>query len=673
MAIALLNTGCGGGADTVENPAPTDPNVGTPPPPPPAPPPPTNNAPTISGQPTGSIEAGVQYVFAPTASDADGDDLVFSVSNLPPWAEFDEQTGTLSGYPDIEDFGEHGAIVISVSDSQSTVSLDAFSIRVVLPPPTWQSRDIGDVAAKGTFTQNGNQLTVEGSGQDIWGTRDEFHFVYQALEGDGEIVAQVSRLDNTNPRAKAGVMIRDTLDDNSMFADVIVTTEHGADMHYRREKPTWAKPFNSYDEATAAPAWVRLTRIGDRFTGYKSADGISWEKEDETTIPMTSTVYIGLAVTSRDDGALTTAVFENVALSEPQPPPPDTTPPTVPQDLKATPASPSRIRLRWSGSTDSETGVAGYRVYRDGTLIGETPDTRLTATGLQPNTSYSFAVSAFDHASPPNESAPSASAQASTESESAVMVPDVTGIPVADAEAAIESAGLTVGDIRNRRSETVPKRSVIEQTPAAGTDVQEGDAVDLVVSSGPPVTEEADSTPPSVPASVRVSATTSSSITVRWNASTDEQSGIGGYRVFADDDFIGSTSNLRFTVRDLDPATEYEISVSAYDDSENENESDRSTPILATTDGEEGSSVRLRWRAPTQNTDGSALVDLAGFVIYFGRQSGRYEESLEVNSPTKTSAVFDDLSSGTWYFSAIAITDTGAESELSNELEVSID
>ena len=90
-----------------------------------------NTAPEISGSPAGSVVANSSYSFQPNATDADGDELIFSISNQPGWADFDATTGLLSGTPADTDAGRtYDNIVISVSDDIDTVSLPPFSIRV---------------------------------------------------------------------------------------------------------------------------------------------------------------------------------------------------------------------------------------------------------------------------------------------------------------------------------------------------------------------------------------------------------------------------------------------------------------------------------------------------------------------------------------------------------------
>ena len=94
---------------------------------------PANPPPTISGTPATSVAAGTAYSFTPTTTDPSGNTLTFSIENLPSWAAFNAQTGTLSGIPGAGDVGNDAGIIISVSDGTSSASLAPFSISVTQP------------------------------------------------------------------------------------------------------------------------------------------------------------------------------------------------------------------------------------------------------------------------------------------------------------------------------------------------------------------------------------------------------------------------------------------------------------------------------------------------------------------------------------------------------------
>lgn len=119
VAMLAVLTGCGGGSggddpNTVPDPTPVV----------------TNAAPVISGTPADTVVVGSSYVFAPTASDADGDELSFSVANLPAWASFDNATGTLNGTPASADIGTYTDIVLTVSDGTDATAMQSFAITV---------------------------------------------------------------------------------------------------------------------------------------------------------------------------------------------------------------------------------------------------------------------------------------------------------------------------------------------------------------------------------------------------------------------------------------------------------------------------------------------------------------------------------------------------------------
>jgi hypothetical protein len=120
LLIATVLTACGGGGNISEStPISTDP------------PPPANSAPVITGSPILRTVQDQAYTFTPTASDADGDTLVFSISNQPAWADFDTAAGTLSGTPAEIDIGKTLAVSISVSDGEASSSLAPFDLEVL--------------------------------------------------------------------------------------------------------------------------------------------------------------------------------------------------------------------------------------------------------------------------------------------------------------------------------------------------------------------------------------------------------------------------------------------------------------------------------------------------------------------------------------------------------------
>jgi hypothetical protein len=107
---------------------------------------PTAIPPTISGTPATTAQAGTAYSFTPTAHDASGKTLSFSVQNKPSWAAFSIATGQLSGTPGSSNVGTYANIIITVSNGTSSAALAAFTVTVAAAPST--SHTVGTATLK---------------------------------------------------------------------------------------------------------------------------------------------------------------------------------------------------------------------------------------------------------------------------------------------------------------------------------------------------------------------------------------------------------------------------------------------------------------------------------------------------------------------------------------------
>lgn len=185
----------------------------------------------------------------------------------------------------------------------------------VLPAP-WTNQDIGVVGRPGRAVGSAAAITIDGNGNDIWERQDSCHFVYQALRGDGQIVARVTSLPATTDAywAKAGVMVRDSLAASAMQASMLLTSGSGVTLQYRTATNT-ASAGSSAIAGLTAPYWVKLVRQGGTFTGYASPNGVTWTVAGTATIPMGTNVYVGLAVTAHKNQAVCPAAFSNVGFS----------------------------------------------------------------------------------------------------------------------------------------------------------------------------------------------------------------------------------------------------------------------------------------------------------------------------------------------------------------------
>jgi hypothetical protein len=180
----------------------------------------------------------------------------------------------------------------------------------------------GYPASTGSFVEGPTgTYTMTASGADIWAVNgveaDEFHYAYKTLSGAGSIIARVDSVQNTNDWAKAGVMIRESLDPDSAHAFACVTPANGVAMQYRPSTGGTSVNFNQ--TGVTAPYWVKLERnISGLFTVSQSANGTSWQPvtgSSPQTIPMGTNVYIGLALTAHDAALTCQAVFSNVTIT----------------------------------------------------------------------------------------------------------------------------------------------------------------------------------------------------------------------------------------------------------------------------------------------------------------------------------------------------------------------
>jgi regulation of enolase protein 1 (concanavalin A-like superfamily) len=186
-----------------------------------------------------------------------------------------------------------------------------FALRGKLFNAAWQTEDIGNVGAAGSFSPANGVFTVNGSGADIWNQADSFRYVFQAASGGCTLTARVLNIKNTDTWAKAGLMIRESLDPNSTYVALLVTSSSGIAFQ-QRDRTTVPASSVLVVPNQAAPCWFRLVRQENTFTAYSSVNGTSWTKMGSTTIPMGSQMYVGLCVCSHNYGTLCQAQFDNV-------------------------------------------------------------------------------------------------------------------------------------------------------------------------------------------------------------------------------------------------------------------------------------------------------------------------------------------------------------------------
>jgi regulation of enolase protein 1 (concanavalin A-like superfamily) len=182
--------------------------------------------------------------------------------------------------------------------------------------------DVGtvDPAGEAKFVKEEGRYVIKSSGENIWNTHDDFHFVYKKASGDLVLTADVQFVgEGKNAHRKAGWMIRQSLEADAPYVDVMLHGDGHIGLQYRSEKGGKTVDIKS---TIKAPAMVRLERHGDTFSVYVSARPYKADKPGEfelagsVKVVLKDPVYAGLAVCSHDAKVTETAIFQNVSMKE---------------------------------------------------------------------------------------------------------------------------------------------------------------------------------------------------------------------------------------------------------------------------------------------------------------------------------------------------------------------
>ena len=190
------------------------------------------------------------------------------------------------------------------------------TLRAQSLPQPWVTGDVGNPAGQGSAVFTGNTFRINAAPGDIGSQDDQFTFVQRTLTGDGVILARVRPAQTGDALAKAGVMIRESLDPQSAHVFAFATGT-GAVRFQRRRKA--GGPSVRSNAGTGAAPWLKVERRGATFTASRSSDGTTWQTIGTDIIPMTDTVFVGLAVTSGSAPLTTTADFSTVSVTSAAP------------------------------------------------------------------------------------------------------------------------------------------------------------------------------------------------------------------------------------------------------------------------------------------------------------------------------------------------------------------
>ncbi|HEX3626884.1 MAG TPA: PA14 domain-containing protein [Verrucomicrobiae bacterium] len=186
-------------------------------------------------------------------------------------------------------------------------------------PNEWTHGDVEyyDGNSRGDASYSNGVFTVASSGHDIWDHHDDFQYAFQSIGTNGEIVARILGVSGNCTHAKAGLMLRESLDDNArnLLLTMSWTNALNCDLRPRTDDVTgqaWGLAGRSF------PMWMKIARNGDWVGAYASPDGTNWTLIDwETLSRLSPQVLVGLAVTARNplgDTNPCVAQFDNAVV-----------------------------------------------------------------------------------------------------------------------------------------------------------------------------------------------------------------------------------------------------------------------------------------------------------------------------------------------------------------------
>ncbi len=211
-------------------------------------------------------------------------------------------------------------------DDQGNVSPYSNTIQFRLPGAILTDhQDIGtanDPAIAGSATFADGTYTLRASGTDIWDQVDHFQYLYRPFLGDGEIIARVVSVTRADFWSKAGVMFREDLSAGAKNAFMFETPppDHNTPIMHWRNQADNASVEVYGPGGWPAPIWVRLSRLGNVFTGYYARDNGNgthgpWiQLGPQETIFMSPNIYVGLALTGHTNSTTSTAMFDHVQI-----------------------------------------------------------------------------------------------------------------------------------------------------------------------------------------------------------------------------------------------------------------------------------------------------------------------------------------------------------------------
>ena len=290
-----------------------------------------------STQTTTAKYSNVQ-TFIPMDSDGDGlkdyDEL--KVHNSDPSKADTDGDGLVDGLeiqnglnPNLADSDGNGIGDLLEADSDNDGISDAEEInkgtdpvRANLPlEDGWIAADIGAPALEGFTARYAENTEIFGTGHDIGGTRDSFHFLHKEMDGDFEFTARLASQEATHAWARTGLLIRKDSTESSSYISLFRTLGKGIETAWRNGADQQAYRHRLSDEhGLDAPVWFKMIRSSNEIYTFVSSNSIDWIPFHTHGLPTaefaSGKVLVGLAVSAINQDKYAKSVFSNISLKD---------------------------------------------------------------------------------------------------------------------------------------------------------------------------------------------------------------------------------------------------------------------------------------------------------------------------------------------------------------------
>ncbi len=180
-----------------------------------------------------------------------------------------------------------------------------------------EKNNIGNplISGKSIYINDSQTFEITGSGSNMWFDKDEFFYVAKKTTGDFILTSKVEITTKTgNQHRKIGLMVRQSMDANSAYADVVLHADGLVSLQYRTKAGANTEEIK-FSEIGAQ--YLQLERKNGRIFARIAHSGEPLCKANEIELPLQNTFFVGMAVCSHDPAFTVTGLFSNIRFDIP--------------------------------------------------------------------------------------------------------------------------------------------------------------------------------------------------------------------------------------------------------------------------------------------------------------------------------------------------------------------